>query len=86
MPSLFVFPPVYDPPVCNKKNNYSSCRNCEAFWAPVNAGATEIPTTVPQAKSEVGGTNEITKSCGQLFQWGRKYGFEETYFACCGLP
>ena len=48
------------------------------FWAPVNVGATEIPTIVPQADSEPGGTNVITKSCGQLFQWGRKYGFENT--------
>ena len=48
------------------------------FWAPVNVGATEIPTIVPRVNPEPGGTNVITKSCGLLFQWGRKYGFENT--------
>ncbi|CAK7039823.1 MAG: hypothetical protein PARBA_01310 [Parabacteroides sp.] len=45
------------------------------YWSPVNLGATEIPTTVPSASSTAGGTNDITTTCGLLFQWGRKYGF-----------
>ena len=49
------------------------------FWAPVNVGATEIPTSVIDAILGIpDGTNVITPSCGQLFQWGRKYGFENT--------
>lgn len=40
------------------------------YWAPVNVGATEIPTTVPSASSLAGGTNDITSTCGLLFQWG----------------
>ena len=38
------------------------------YWAPVNAGATAIPTSVPT-------TGDITETCGNLFQWGRIYGF-----------
>ena len=38
------------------------------FWAPVNAGATAIPTSVPT-------TGDITSTCGNIFQWGRIYGF-----------
>jgi len=37
------------------------------FWAPVNAGATQMPTSVPY-------TGNVTESCGKLFQWGRKSG------------
>ena len=48
------------------------------YWAPVNVGATEIPTTVPAASSAAGGTNDLTATCGLLFQWGRKYGFTNT--------
>ena len=48
------------------------------YWSPVNLGATEIPTTVPSASSTAGGTNDITTTCGLLFQWGRKYGFTNT--------
>ena len=48
------------------------------YWAPVNVGAIEIPTTVPSASSTAGGTNDITAGCGLLFQWGRKYGFTNT--------
>jgi len=38
------------------------------FWAPVNQGATKIPTLVLAS-------GDITESCGRLYQWGRKYGF-----------
>ncbi len=48
------------------------------YWAPVNVGATEIPTTVPTGSSTAGGTNDLTTTCGLLFQWGRKYGFTNT--------
>ena len=48
------------------------------YWSPVNLGATEIPTTVPSASSTAGGTNDITATCGLLFQWGRQYGFTNT--------
>ena len=48
------------------------------YWSPVNLGAIEIPTTVPAASSTAGGTNDITTTCGLLFQWGRKYGFTNT--------
>ena len=48
------------------------------YWSPVNLGATEIPTTVPSASSTAGGTNDITSTCGKLFQWGRQYGFTNT--------
>ena len=37
------------------------------FWAPVNAGATQMPTSVPY-------TGDVTQYCGKLFQWGRKSG------------
>ena len=48
------------------------------YWSPVNLGATEIPTTVPSASSTAGGTNDITTTCGLLYQWGRQYGFTNT--------
>ena len=48
------------------------------YWSPVNLGATEIPTTVPSASSTASGTNDITATCGLLFQWGRQYGFTNT--------
>ena len=38
------------------------------FWAPVNVGATSIPTSVTT-------TGDITPTCGNLFQWGRIYAF-----------
>ena len=38
------------------------------FWAPVNVGATSIPTSVAT-------TGDITLTCGNLFQWGRKCAF-----------
>ena len=38
------------------------------FWAPVNQGAARIPTMVLAS-------GDITESCGRLYQWGRKYGF-----------
>ena len=38
------------------------------FWAPVNAGATAIPTSVAT-------TGDITSTCGNIFQWGRIYAF-----------
>lgn len=38
------------------------------FWAPVNVGATSMPTSVAS-------TGDITETCGKLFQWGRKVGF-----------
>ncbi|CAK7041810.1 MAG: hypothetical protein PARBA_01394 [Parabacteroides sp.] len=41
------------------------------FWAPVNAGATQMPTSVPYS-------GDITESCGKIFQWGRQYGFAAT--------
>ncbi|CAK7030195.1 MAG: hypothetical protein PARBA_01273 [Parabacteroides sp.] len=41
------------------------------FWAPVNQGATKIPTLVLAS-------GDITESCGRLYQWGRKYGFNAT--------
>ena len=41
------------------------------FWAPINVGATEMPTSVAS-------TGDITKSCGRLFQWGRKSGVTTT--------
>ena len=42
--------------------------NNNKYWAPVNCGATAIPTSVPE-------TGDITATCGNLYQWGRKYGF-----------
>ena len=48
------------------------------YWSPVNLGAIEIPTTVPAASSTAGGTNDITTTCGLLYQWGRQYGFTNT--------
>lgn len=41
------------------------------YWAPVNVGATSIPTSVPT-------TGNITGTCGNLFQWGRKDGVPNT--------
>lgn len=38
------------------------------FWAPVNVGATSMPTSVAS-------TGDITETCGKIFQWGRIYGF-----------
>lgn len=38
------------------------------FWAPVNVGATDMPTLVST-------TEDITTTCGKIFQWGRKVGF-----------
>lgn len=38
------------------------------FWAPVNVGATKIPTIVAY-------TGDFVDECGLLFQWGRQYGF-----------
>ena len=43
------------------------------FWAPVNAGATVMPE-----KASSDPNTDITESCGQLFQWGRKFGFAAT--------
>ena len=40
----------------------------DIIWAPVNCGATEMPTSVPT-------TGDITSTCGNFYQWGRKYGF-----------
>lgn len=41
------------------------------YWAPVNAGATKLPESVPAS-------GNITQSCGNIFQWGRKTAFEAT--------
>lgn len=41
------------------------------YWAPVNVGATKLPASVPA-------TGDITETCGQLFQWGRKVGVNLT--------
>lgn len=41
------------------------------FWAPVNAGATAIPVSVAS-------TGDITSTCGNIFQWGRKLAFPAT--------
>ena len=38
------------------------------FWAPVNVGATIMPTSVDL-------TGDITSTCGKIFQWGRAFGF-----------
>ncbi|MCD8268204.1 MAG: FimB/Mfa2 family fimbrial subunit [Parabacteroides sp.] len=38
------------------------------YWAPVNVGAIKLPENVPEM-------GDITETCGQLFQWGRKAGF-----------
>lgn len=43
------------------------------YWAPVNVGATSVPTLVPTTTD-----TDITSTCGQLFQWGRKVGFAAT--------
>ena len=43
----------------------------EFYWAPVNVAATKIPVLVPAS-------GDITETCGHLFQWGRKYGFNAT--------
>lgn len=43
------------------------------YWAPVNLGATTMPTSVPTTANQ-----DITATCGQLFQWGRKQGFAAT--------
>ena len=47
------------------------------FWAPVNAGATKIPESLADA-GDSSNPKDITESCGQLFQWGRKFGFAAT--------
>ena len=38
------------------------------YWAPINAGAKEMPTSVSAS-------GDITKTCGNIFQWGRICGF-----------
>ncbi|WP_459188925.1 InlB B-repeat-containing protein [Parabacteroides sp. APC149_11_2_Y6] len=43
------------------------------FWAPINVGATVMPE-----KASSDPNTDITESCGQLFQWGRKFGFAAT--------
>ncbi|WP_459189087.1 InlB B-repeat-containing protein [Parabacteroides sp. APC149_11_2_Y6] len=43
------------------------------FWAPLNVGATKMPESVPNAAD-----TDVTESCGQLFQWGRKSGVRAT--------
>ncbi|WP_459187661.1 InlB B-repeat-containing protein [Parabacteroides sp. APC149_11_2_Y6] len=43
------------------------------FWAPVNAEAKVMPEKVSSDAN-----TDITESCGQLFQWGRKFGFAAT--------
>ncbi|CAK7032347.1 MAG: hypothetical protein PARBA_03901 [Parabacteroides sp.] len=44
------------------------------FWAPINVGATKMPESLPNAAD----TTDITESCGQIFQWGRKSGVRAT--------
>ena len=43
------------------------------FWAPINVGATKMPESVPNAAD-----TDVTESCGNLFQWGRKSGVRAT--------
>ena len=43
------------------------------FWAPINVGATKMPESVPNTAD-----TDITETCGQLFQWGRKSGVSAT--------
>ncbi|WP_459189085.1 InlB B-repeat-containing protein [Parabacteroides sp. APC149_11_2_Y6] len=43
------------------------------FWAPLNVGATKMPESVPNTAD-----TDVTESCGQLFQWGRKSGVRAT--------
>lgn len=43
------------------------------FWAPLNVGATKMPESVPNTAN-----TDITETCGQLFQWGRKFGLATT--------
>ena len=43
------------------------------FWAPINVGATKMPESVPNTAD-----TDVTESCGQLFQWGRKSGVSAT--------
>ena len=43
------------------------------YWAPINVGATQTDN-----KANRTANTNITASCGWLFQWGRKYGFDST--------
>ncbi|WP_459186658.1 InlB B-repeat-containing protein [Parabacteroides sp. APC149_11_2_Y6] len=43
------------------------------FWAPINVGATKMPESVTNTAD-----TDVTESCGQLFQWGRKSGVTAT--------
>ena len=43
------------------------------FWAPLNVGATKMPESVPNTAD-----TDVTESCGNLFQWGRKSGVRAT--------
>ena len=45
--------------------------NKERFWAPVNVGATELPTSITSS-------SVVQSTCGYYFQWGRIYGFPVT--------
>ena len=42
------------------------------FWAPINVGATKVPTSLSNPNTD------ITEVGGQIFQGGRKYGFAAT--------
>lgn len=43
-----------------------------SLWAPVNVGATEVPTSITSDMS----ASDIVKYCGYYFQWGRKTPFK----------
>ena len=43
------------------------------YWAPINVGA-----TTTNNKAVTTANTDITADCGQLFQWGRLYGFAAT--------
>lgn len=64
---------IYRPSLPEFGNLKPVLMKSDKFWAPINLGATEMPTSVSSAAN-----TDITPTCGQLFQWGRKIGFAAT--------
>ena len=61
-------------PVYNKVTNANPVLMKDGkYWAPINVGATTINN-----KAVTTANSDITADCGQLFQWGRLYGFAAT--------
>ncbi|MCD8268563.1 MAG: hypothetical protein LUD46_09000 [Parabacteroides sp.] len=55
----------------------------EYFWAPVNVGATQVASSIPEVKTQKAWDalsddqrTAIFNQCGYYYQWGRKTGFK----------